>query len=902
MTQSDTTVNAGLQASDLSLPVGRPNFRTLAEHLPGVVYLARNDDCYTALYLNDKWQELTGYPNADMLTGRLNFLELVHPDDLSRIRPTVDAALAARQRFCLVYRLRHSDGRWLWVQEHGVGVFDGDELKYIEGYLTDITQQMRDEEELTRLRRQLKQTVEKFTGDLTASNEELQQEIAERRRVVDLLQQRQRLLQTMLDHADVVAYAKQLDGRYIVVNKRFEEVVDYKNEQIIGKTDEQLFRPEFAAAFRANDLDVIQRNERVKFDEVAPLQDGDHTFVSVKFPLHDTNGRPSAVCGISTDITERIQAEQAVRESERRFRDLYNNTPILMHSIDNHGIIVNVNDHWLKTLGYQREEVIGRKSIDFLTEESKHFAQTTVLPDFFRTGQSIDDPYQMKTNQGKIIDVLLSATSERDADGQFLRSRAMIVDVTRAKQAEIERDRFFNTSLDMLCVASTDGYFKRLNPRWQETLGYSDQELLSRPFIEFIHPDDRQATIEATAKLAQGLDTVYLENRYQCKDGSWRWLAWTCPAPSPGSDRLFAIARDVTEHKRWARELENLTLAVENAMSGVARADADGRFVDVHSGYAALFGYTPQELIGQPWTLTVLTVDQPAIAAVLAQMRDVGRAEVEFQAVRKDASTFYKHLLLVQSTDERGDADGHYIFVRDVTKRKQAEIALRQSEEQQRRLAQRLKVLLRELDHRVKNNLANLLSLISMYERSSPSVGQLAAKMRDKLLTMKAIHEMLAENQWHAVELHVLIEQLGRQFAQLEHRRRRLDVQGPALTVALRQAGPLAMILQELFTNCQKHGAFSCDQGAVQIQWQIDSFDGPTRKVRVDWLETRPSPAPTRGTGGQGLKLIDGLARSEMRGGFSYEIQETGFRCTLDCQLELPSNGSGGGFSEDASA
>ena len=188
-----------------------------------------------------------------------------------------------------------------------------------------------------------------------------------------------------------------------------------------------------------------------------------------------------------------------------------------------------------------------------------------------------------------------------------------------------------------------------------------------------------------------------------------------------------------------------------------------------------------------------------------------------------------------------------------------------------------------------------------MYERSSQSVGQLAAKMRDKLLTMKAIHEMLAENQWHAVELHVLIEQLGRQFAQLEHRQRRLKVQGPALTVALRQAGPLAMILQELFTNCEKHGAFTCDDGAVQIQWQIDSYDGLTRKVRVNWLETRPSPAGTRGTGGQGLKLIDGLARSEMRGGFSYEFQETGFRCTLDCQLERPTYGSGGSFSEDAS-
>ena len=126
----------------------------------------------------------------------------------------------------------------------------------------------------------------------------MQQEITERRRVVDSLQQRERLLQTMLDHTDVVVYVKQLDGRYMLVNKCFEQLAGQASEQIVGSTDEDIFTPEAAARFRSNDLDVIKRNDRIQFEEVLHLHDGERTFVSVKFPLRDANGQPSGVCGI----------------------------------------------------------------------------------------------------------------------------------------------------------------------------------------------------------------------------------------------------------------------------------------------------------------------------------------------------------------------------------------------------------------------------------------------------------------------------------------------------------------------------------------------------------------------------------------------------------------------------
>ena len=120
------------------------------------------------------------------------------------------------------------------------------------------------------------------------------------------------------------------------------------------------------------------------------------------------------------------------------------------------------------------------------------------------------------------------------------------------KQAE-ELDRFFSLSRDMLCIAGFDGYFKRLNPSWENVLGYCQEELLSRPYVDFIHPDDRNATIAEAQKLAVGQETIWFENRYRVKDGSYRWLLWTA-TPSTDKRIIYAAARDITVRKQAEEE------------------------------------------------------------------------------------------------------------------------------------------------------------------------------------------------------------------------------------------------------------------------------------------------------------------------------------------------------------
>jgi PAS domain S-box-containing protein len=136
---------------------------------------------------------------------------------------------------------------------------------------------------------------------------------------------------------------------------------------------------------------------------------------------------------------------------------------------------------------------------------------------------------------------------------------------------ESERDRFFDLSLDMFCVASKEGYFVRLNPMFSIKLGYSNDELRSRSFLDFVHPDDRATTIEVMGQLQQGSDVAEFENRYLCRDGSYLWLSWNARAPA-GLEWIYAVARDVTMRKEQALTLLQARQQAEEARQAAEQA------------------------------------------------------------------------------------------------------------------------------------------------------------------------------------------------------------------------------------------------------------------------------------------------------------------------------------------
>ncbi len=234
--------------------------------------------------------------------------------------------------------------------------------------------------------------------------------------------------------------------------------------------------------------------------------------------------------------------------------DLYNNAPCGYHSVDRNGIFVRINDTQLRWLGYARDEVLGKLRFqDLLTPGGVDLFERSFSA--FKThGTAQELELELRRKDGSLVPVLLNATALTDEGGNFVMSRSVMVDLTERKRSEDDLHRFFMISLDMLCIAGFDGYFREVNQAWTRTLGYSIDELKTKPFIEFVHPDDRMATLAETEKLVAGGETIAFENRYRCKDGSYRWLLWSA-AVSVEKQLLYAVARDITERRQLEETL-----------------------------------------------------------------------------------------------------------------------------------------------------------------------------------------------------------------------------------------------------------------------------------------------------------------------------------------------------------
>lgn len=166
---------------------------------------------------------------------------------------------------------------------------------------------------------------------------------------------------------------------------------------------------------------------------------------------------------------------------------------------------------------------------------------------------------------------------------------------------EKETNIMFSSSTEMFCIAGEDGYFKRLSPAFEKVLGYSLSELYSIPYIEFIHPDDREKTLDATNKFHNRLPKTYFENRYRCKDGSYKWLVWNAilGLENEFTNKRYATARDITEEKRIYTELETLSLVASKTDNAVILVDKNGCVEWVNEGFTRLTGYLQLEVLGK---------------------------------------------------------------------------------------------------------------------------------------------------------------------------------------------------------------------------------------------------------------------------------------------------------------
>jgi len=198
--------------------------------------------------------------------------------------------------------------------------------------------------------------------------------------------------------------------------------------------------------------------------------------------VRDNGGRPRNV-GVMIDITETKQAEQELARSEARFRELYERTPVMLHTIDAEGKLTAVSGYWLAHLGYRREDVIGRRSVEFLTAESRKEAETQGIPRLMQEGAVYEMSFQFVKADGGIIDVMLSAVAQYDEAGNFERGLAVMVDVTEQRRAENrlrEAATVFENTADGVFVTDADASIRDVNRAFTRITGYEREEVVEK--------------------------------------------------------------------------------------------------------------------------------------------------------------------------------------------------------------------------------------------------------------------------------------------------------------------------------------------------------------------------------------------------------------------------------------
>lgn len=252
------------------------------------------------------------------------------------------------------------------------------------------------------------------------------------------------------------------------------------------------------------------------------------------------------------DITSIHRIQQELRHFER----IIASTPDLMALLDRDQCFHIVNQAYLTAFQKTREALIGSSIRDLLDEQ--HLIEYT-LPSLEKAFSGETTHFETWIHLPAMGPRFLSVTYH-PLHSQDLKPRYVVInarDITARKQAEDDRQQVFEISLDMLCVQDLDGCFKELNPAWTRTLGWSLSELKRISWLDLVDEEDRDSSREIGQRLAQGQDIVAFENRCRCKDGSVRWLAWSC-CPDPERRRIFSVVRDITERKRMEEELRQL--------------------------------------------------------------------------------------------------------------------------------------------------------------------------------------------------------------------------------------------------------------------------------------------------------------------------------------------------------
>ena len=714
-----------------ALRTSEAKFRSLSACSPVGIFLADVEGRCT--YANPRLQSILNLSLAEMLEQR--WVQAIHPEDREQVLASW-AQCAPRGQECFQeYRFQTHDGmvRWVQVRTSPMRSELGKLIGHV-GTIEDITKRKQAEAALRRSEKRFRLAVDYFPGTF-------------------------------------VIYDAQ--RRFEFVNAHGIQLSGLSESALLGHTDEELFPPEITDSY----LPLLQKAVETKQQQSAECTifmptGGRRTLMVAYVPLLDEQGEIYQLLAITYDISDRKQAETilqqvmveletrvqerttelqqtneqlsaeiaerkqteaALRQSEARFRRVFEEAPFGMGLVGNDKRFFSANQTLLDMLGYSESELTCLSCEDITHPED--WEQTIPYMEQIRLGEfdSFKREQRLLKKNQEILWANLTSMVLRNPSGEILYSMGMVEDITEQKQAEAalrhseeQFRRVFDEAPIGMSIAGLDNRYIRVNQAFHEMLGYTQSELMALSFLDITHPEDLELEIPCMEQLVRGETNRFnLEKRYRTKNQATIWVNLTLIAlRDRAGDILYTLAmiEDITERKQAEAALRQsearYRAIVEDQTELICRYRPDGTLTFVNNAYCRYFNKQPADLIGNPFLPVVPDEDQEIITQIFSTLSlQQPIITYEHRVVLPSGETCWQQWTDRALFDDLGYLIECQAVGRDITKLKQAEAEIINALAKERELSELRSSFVSLVSHEFRTPLTTIQSSAELLER-----------------------------------------------------------------------------------------------------------------------------------------------------------------------------------------
>lgn len=823
--------------AERALQASENRFRRLADSAPVLIWICDRDGNGT--WFNRPRLDLVGRTLQEELgTG---WLDRIHPEDRDRYREELVEACRACREVVLEYRLLRHDGAYRWMLDHGVPLTDAN--GNFEGYIGSGI------------------------------------DITDRRRMEDELRISESRFRTLANAVPALVWATRPDGSFFYLNPRWEEFTGQPTALALGDGWTSAVHPTERQALLEKWKHCVESGETFEGECRYRHQGGEyrrHYFRAL--PVRDNDGQPLAWYGTSIDIEDRKRIEDALHESESRFRNIADSSPMMIWVTAVDGRCTYLNRGWYDFTGQDESGALGFGWLEAIHPGDRervreHTLQATTLRQPFRV------EYRLRRADGAYRWCIDAATPRFSDSGLFLGFVGSVIDITERKTIEDalrdseERFRTLAENISQFAwMADSSGSVFWFNQRWYDFTGTTLEEMQGWGWTRVLHPDHVDRVVESIRRSWNSGEPWEDLYPMRGRDGGYRWfLSRAHPIRDVEGHvvRWFGTNTDVTEHRATQEALRESELRLRLALRG---ASAGVWSVNIRTGETfwsdellPLYGLDPSTPRSLRYLLDrVHPEDRERVEAGFRRHLEADDEEFrqEFRIVHPDRG---ERWILDMGRVER---DGRNVPVRcsginiDITDRKRHE--------------EQLRTVMAELNHRVKNTLAVVQSISTQTMRRAADLPSFRSSFEKRLRAIAAAHSLLTNGDWEGASLQEIISTELDAASGLREQR---TIQGPPIVLRPKEALAMHMVVHELTTNACKYGALSVDTGRVSVEWEV--CNGPVRTFSLVWHEQCGRPV-MRPTGiGYGTRLMEQLVEYELKGTIEREFRPQGIHCRI---------------------